>query len=409
MTLTPQSATCPHFPFDPPQDPLSLSATHLQLSEQRPVSKVTLPPGQLDTEAWLVTGYDEVVRLYRESELFVRGTADGVVPFIKAAPIIITLDGEEHRRIRGLVKNAFSPSKVRRLRPEIEESAHGLLDAMIDKGAPVDLSEDFAMPLSLDVIARQFALPSSDHAQFRSWNETILSVDPDSREKVPAAMQAMVGYMVGLMRERVENPGEDLVSMVAVNAKAAGVDEAAAGLLAASVVTGGWESTGGALVCGVHRLLTSTDRVGETLYSRLVAEPALIPTAVEELLRVVPSGVLGATQPRRATRDTELGGVQIRAGDLLIPSSDAAGRDPAVFTDPEAVDLARHPNPHLAFGSGPHMCVGAPLGRLELQVALEILTRRMPALHPAIPDTELEWRWDAGFIRRPVTYPVAWA
>ncbi|RKS68146.1 biflaviolin synthase [Actinomadura pelletieri DSM 43383] len=382
--------------------------THKHLQAQGPVSKVALPAGQPDAEAWLVTGHAEASRVYRDSDLFVRGTADGIAPFLKAAPIIIALDGEEHRRIRSLVKGTFSPAKVRRLRPAIEDLANALLDEMIAKGEPADLVAEFAMSLTLRVIGRQFAIPEADFDELRAWNEAIVSVSPDAHQRAPAAMQAMVEYMVALMRERVHDPGEDLVSAVALNAKAAGVDEASAGLLAASVVTGGWESTGGALVCFTHRLLTTKGADGESLYSQLTRDPAIIPTAVEELLRIVPNGVLGATQPRRATRDTELGGVHIRAGDLVIPSSDAAGRDPQVFSDPEGIDLTRSPNPHLAFGSGAHVCLGAPLGRLELQVAFESLTRRLPALRLAVPADELEWRWDAGFIRRPATYPVAW-
>jgi nocardicin N-oxygenase len=409
VALTPQTA-CPRFPFDPPADPLGLAATHMQLQAHGPVSKVALPLGQADAEAWLVTGHAEAVRVYRDTDTFVRGSADGISPFMKAAPIIITLDGEEHRRIRGLVKAAFTPSKVRRLRPEIENAVADRLGAMLASGEPADLSEDFALPLTLGVIGHQFGIPEADYERFRAWNEAIVSVAPDAHHTAPAAMEAMVGYMVALMRRRLRDPGEDLVSVVAANAQAAGVDEASAGLLAASVVTGGWESTAGALVCATHRLLTTADGPnGSSLYSRLVAEPVLIPTAVEEMLRIVPNGVLGATQPRRATCDTELGGVQIRAGDLVIPSPDAAAYDSAAFAAPETIDLARTPNPHLAFGNGPHICIGAPLGRLELQIAFELLTERLPTLRPAVPASELEWRWDAGFVRRPAAYPVAWS
>jgi nocardicin N-oxygenase len=219
----------------------------------------------------------------------------------------------------------------------------------------------------------------------------------------------MVGYMAQLMPERAADPGDDLVSLVAVNARQTGVDDFEAGLLAASLVTGGWESTGGALVCLVHRLLTTNGPDGNSLYSALCGDPTLIPTAIEELLRVVPNSVLAATQPRRAVRDVELGGVLIRVGEVVIPSPDSAGRDPKVFPDPETLDLARSPNPHLAFGNGAHVCIGAPLGRLELQVALELLTHRLPALRLAVPADELMWRWDRSVIRRPETYPVAWS
>lgn len=409
MTLTPkdQSAGCPAFPFAPPEDPLGLPSIHSALHQQGPVVKVALPPGQQDVEAWLATGHEEVLRVYRD-DAFQRAPADGVRPFLQASPIIIALDGEHHRRVRGLVQAAFTPAKVRKLRPAIEDLAAGLLDEMLETGEPGDLAEDFAMKLTLGTIATQFAIPEQDYSQFRGWAEALITVSPGQADAARTAMEAMVGYMAQLMPQRAGAPGDDLVSMVAVNAEASGVDAVEAGLSAASLVTGGWESTGGALICLVHRLLTTDGKDGNSLYSALAADPALIPTAIEELLRITPNSVLAATQPRRAVRDVELGGVLIRAGEVVIPSPDSAGRDPKVFPDPETLDLTRSPNPHLAFGSGSHVCIGAPLGRLELQVALELLTRRLPALRLTVPADELVWRWDRSVIRRPETYPVVW-
>ncbi|MFP3963013.1 cytochrome P450 [Actinomadura fulvescens] len=156
-----------------------------------------------------------------------------------------------------------------------------------------------------------------------------------------------------------------------------------AGLLAASLVSGGWESAAGALAAFAYLTLT-TIQDGTSLYARLCAEPALIPTAVDELLRVAPNSVFGATQPRRVARDVQLGDVLVRAGELLIPS------------------------PHLAFGSGAHICVGAHLARLELQIALQQLTQRLPSLRLATAPENLRGRWDASVIRRPDTLPVTW-
>ncbi|WP_395108467.1 cytochrome P450 [Actinomadura sp. SCN-SB] len=404
----PGAVGCPHFPFEAPADPLDLPEVHRALQDAGPVSKVMLPPGQPDTEAWLVTGHAEALRVYRDDDTFSRAAADGVRPFLKAAPIIIALDGEHHRRVRGLVSAGFTPRMVARSRAAIKDLAVELLDEMIGAGEPGDLAEGWATRYTLAVIARQFDLPPADYPQFRAWSEAVVSVDPEHQAQAPAAMEAMVGYAAGLLPARAENPGEDLLSLIATNAVASGVDLAEAGLLAVSLVVGGWETTAGALVSGVHRLLTTTDEDGHTLYSRLCAEPELIPTAVEEVLRSVPNSVLGATQPRRATRDVELGGVLVREHEIVIPSPDSAGRDPKAFDDPERVDLARNPNPHLAFGSGPHMCIGAHLGRVELQVAFEVLTSRLPGLRLAVPVGELDWRFDLSVIRRPARYPVAW-
>jgi nocardicin N-oxygenase len=408
LTAQPGSGGCPHFPFPVPADPLDVSAPHRRLQETAPLAKVVLPPGQADREAWFVTGHAEALRVYRDAETFERRSADGVAPFLAAYPVIVALDGEHHRRVRGLVQNGFAHSRVQRLRPAIEDVAAALVDEMVLAGEPADLGDAFAVPLTLQVIARMFDLPKGDYERFRAWADTLATADVSTQAQAQEAMQAMVGYAAALLPERAADPGEDLLSLVAVNAREAGVDDFEAALLVASLVVAGWESTPAALVSSVHRLLITDDGGGRSLYARLCDEPALIPTAVEEMLRIVPNSVLGATNPRRATRDVELGGVLVRAGELCIPSPDSAGRDPAVFDDPGGIDLARSPNPHLAFGNGPHVCVGAPAARMELQVALETLTARLPALRLAVPAGDLTWPFDRGVARRPASYPVAW-
>lgn len=404
----PDSAGCPHFPFPVPSDPLDISAAHRCLQDAAPLSKVALPPGQPDREAWFVTGHAEALRVYRDAETFERRSADGVAPFLAAYPVIVALDGEHHRRVRGLVQNGFAPARVQRLRPEIEDLAAGLVDEMVLAGEPADLDDAFAVPLTLHVIARMFDLPKGDYERFRAWADTLATADVSTQAQAQEAMQAMVGYAAGLLPERAADPGDDLLSLVAVNARESGVDEFEAALLAASLVVAGWESTPAALVSSVHRLLVTDGGDGRSLYARLCDDPGLIPTAVEEMLRIVPNSVLGAANPRRATRDIELGGVLVRAGELCIPSPDSAGRDPAVFDDPEGIDLARSPNPHLAFGNGSHVCVGAPAARMELQIALETLTSRLPTLRLAVPADDLVWPFDRGVARRPAHYPVAW-
>jgi nocardicin N-oxygenase len=389
--------------------PLDLPDTHAELQRRGPVARVALPEGQSDAWAWLVTGYEETRAVYRDAGVFARATADGISPFQTTYPIIIALDGEHHRRVRGLATSGFTPRQAERLRPAITAHATELVDAMLAGGEPADLVEQFAIPLTLGTIASLFELPAGDHGKFRGWAEVLVSVDPAVTAHAGEAMASMVAYMADLLVRRREDPGEDLLSLVAANAHRTGVADSEAGLLVASLVVAGWDSTAGAVVTFTHRLLSSTGADGAGLYSRLCADAALIPAAVEELLRIVPNSVLAATQPRRVLRDVRLGGVQIRAGDLVIPSPDAAGRDPRAFPEPERVDLERSPNPHLAFGAGPHVCIGAHLARLELQVALETLTSRLPALRLAVPPGDLDWPFADGFIRRPSAYPVAWS
>lgn len=414
MTLTPSTpeqptpSGCP-FPFAPPADPLELPDEYARLHQQAPVTRVKLPPGQADEYGWIATGYEEALRVYQDDETFSRAQGDGVAPGLKAHPIIVALDGDEHREKRGLAQGEFSPAKMRKRRGLVEELAEAQLEEMLAKGEPADLVADFAMPLTLHVLGSLFDIPREDYPKFRGWAEALVTVDPGQPERAVQVMGAMTAYVAELMPARAANPGDDLVSAIALKAQQQGVDIMDAGLVAVSLVTGGWESTGGQMVSSIHKLLTTTGPDGTSLYSALCADPDLIPTAVEEMFRVVPNSVLGTTQPRRATRDVELGGVLIRAGEVVFPSPDAANRDPARFTDPDVIDLTRKPNPHIAFGNGPHVCIGAPLGRLEIESALRLLTRRLPALRLAVPAEDLVWPFGSRVIRYPDSYPVAWS
>ncbi|MFD0534926.1 cytochrome P450 [Actinomadura luteofluorescens] len=236
--------------------------------------------------------------------------------------------------------------------------------------------------------------------------DLFLSTGADRAADNERAMLEMTAYMAGrlggLMSD-VDPASEDvgLLSVIAANAvrRQTGLEEAA--LLAASVVIAGWETTAAAIGGFLFRLLTAREQGGDTLYRLLAAQPHRIPGAVEELLRTTPGTAFESAQPRRAAREVDLGGVRLRAGDLVIPAVDRANRDPDVFEDPEHIDFQRTPNHHLAFGGGPHVCLGAPLARLELTTALRELTRRFPdaRLHHAPHD--VVWN-TATSIRHPV-------
>src|SRR5918999_1783660 len=364
LTDHPFQTACPDFPFQQPlHAPLRLAPEHRALAGLSAV-RVRLPEGQADEFAWLAVSYAAVQKVYRDPA-FSRAQADGVKPFLKLAPVLVALDGEEHLRIRRLVKSEFTPAKVRRLAPMIEARARRLLDAMADRGR-ADLVADFAMPLTIETIA-------------------------------------------GLMAARrgIDDGDGDLLAMIGENAAATGVSDFEAALLAASLVGGGWESTASSIVTFTLRLLTERDEDGVPYYARLCARPQLIPAAIEELLRTTPNSIFGATQPRRALEDVDLDGVLVRAGEIAIPSHDAAALDPREFPDPDHLDFERGHNSHMAFGSGAHVCIGAPLARAELRIACEGLTERFPGLRLEAEPSELVWKWD-GTIRQPTALPVAW-
>ncbi|MFI0357457.1 cytochrome P450 [Actinomadura sp. 9N407] len=350
--------------------------------------------------------HETAQRVYRDDSTFLRGTADGVLPFLRLAPLILVQDGPHHKKLRSLVNREFTRPRIDRFRPAIEALADRRLQALIAAGEPGDLVDLLAWPLSLHAIAELLGAPEEGREQFGAWGDMLLSTGPDRAAQNATAMAEMAGYAARLMDERSGDPGQDVVSAAVANAEHHGIDKQEAALLIASLVIAGWETTAAAIGASVYKLLTTHDTDGSTLYQRLCASPGLIPTAVEELLRVIPNSWMETGQPRRAARDVELAGVLVKAQDLVLVAHDAANRDAAVFDDPHSIDLARTPNPHLAFGSGVHFCLGAHLARLELNVALEKLTQEMPGLRLAAD--EISWNRDTP-IRRPEALPVAWS
>ncbi|SNS56899.1 cytochrome P450 [Actinomadura mexicana] len=392
---------CQDVPVDGhrPTDPMGLSALYNGLA---PVTRVRLPEGH---EAFLVTGHADCLRVLREHDTFRRAGADAIPPYPRTSPTMLARDGREHRVHRDLVANAFAPARIDRYRPSVERLTSRLLDALVQAGDPIEVNEQLAMPLTLGVIGGAMGLPEDDLPLFRTWGDMFLSTGADHAAENERAMLEMSAYMAGrlggLMADAEPGPEEaDLLAVIAGNAvrRQTGLEEAA--LLAASVVIAGWETTAAAIAGHLFRLLTTREDGGDTLYRLLAAHPHHIPRAVEELLRTTPGTVFESAQPRRAVREVELGGVRLREGDLVIPAIERANRDPDVFEDPEHIDFRRAQNSHLAFGSGPHVCLGAPLARLELAVVLRELTRRFPAarLHHAPHDVV----WNTGTsIRHP--------
>ncbi|MBA9002205.1 cytochrome P450 [Thermomonospora cellulosilytica] len=362
---------------------------------------MTLPDGR---PAWLVTGYEECREVFQDP-VFSRAQADGVPPYPTLGGLLLALDGERHRRVRGVAQRGFSAGRIARLRPQVEALAERLLDLMVAGGDRAELFGRFGLPFALGNITRMLGVHDADYAQIRAWGDGLLATGPDAARRSRVAVEQMSAYMGGLVAQRRARPDEGLLSEVVARGDEAGLTEPELVMLAVALIIAGWETTAAAIVTFTYTLLT-TEADGGSAYRLLCRRPDLIPGAIEELLRTVPNSWLDS-QPRRATADVTLAGVTIRAGDLVIPAHDAAGRDPAAFPDPERFDVTRTPNPHLAFGHGPHFCLGAHLGRLELQVAFAALTRRLPDLRLAVADEDLTWR-TATTIRCPEQLPVIW-
>jgi cytochrome P450 len=365
------------------------------------------------TPIWFLTRHEDVAAVLMDDERFVRDpklalseeelAAQPTPPAIAAIENhMLNRDGEDHRRLRRLVTKAFTPKMVEQLRPRIQAIADDLLDA-VEADGEMDLSSDYAFPLPITVIAEMLGVPGSDHARFKEWSDAIISpvVKDDELEQFFAQMGDFVAYLTDFFAARRVDPQDDLVSalLAAHDAEDALSEEELFGTVVLLIVAG-HETTVGLIGNAVVNLLEQPEQL-----ALVRDDPSLLVAAVEELLRF--EGPVERSLNRWAAADVELGGMTIGRGDLVIPILAAADRDPVRFPEPDRLDVARSDTRHLAFGRGSHYCLGAPLARLETQIALATLFRRLPGLRLAVPRAELEWRATPGF-RRAVALPLTW-
>nr|WP_243774858.1 cytochrome P450 [Actinomadura barringtoniae] len=316
---------------------------------------------------------------------------------------MVSMDPPQHTRLRGLIAKAFTPRRLEQTRPRIQQIADGLLDRMAEAGPPADLAEQLALPLPVTVICELLGVPEPDHERFQAWSEAFVSTTAHTGEEIRAAAAALDGYFSELVARRRAEPADDLLSALI---QARDVDDKLTERELVSLSTGilvaGYETTAGQIVNFTYTLLTHRDQL-----DLLRANPALLPNAIEELLRFVPLNNSSAALPRVATEDLELGGAAIQQGDVVLVARPSANRDESIFDAPDRLDLAREPHPHLAFGYGPHHCLGAQLARIELQVALGALFERFPDLRIAVPEDGLDWK--SGLMVRGLRgLPLAW-
>ena len=346
--------------------------------------------------AWLLTRYDDVAAAFRDARL----SSDRASPLARGGgeddPVVAVLarwmvfrDPPEHTRLRRALHGAFTPPAVEAWRPAIERVVDELLDGLGDE---VDFATEFAVPLPALVIAELLGLPRADHDRFRAWSEELATLvfasgEPDRHRRGRAALSALSAYLREHLAQRREQPRDDLLGALAA-ADSLTADEAVAN--AVLLLFAGHETTTTLLANGLAVLLAHPGEL-----RRLRAEPALMATAVDELLRYEgPSKLI----PRWAVEDVELRGRRIEAGSLVYLVQAAANRDPRRFAEPDRLDLARHPNPQLGFGYGLHYCLGGPLARLETSIALSRLLARRGDLDLAGDPP----RWRANLLGRSV-------
>jgi cytochrome P450 len=374
--------------------------TLARLREAGPVVRVKLP---FYGRVWLATTHAAVNEVLRDERTFVRdarnaGKRDRLGfgwwlprPLRVLGENMLSSDGPDHRRLRHLVDQAFTRHSVEALRPRIAGLCDALLDRMAGSGR-VDLIGQFARPLPLTVICELMGLPPRDRPRFSRWVADMVSVDSllGLVLLLPALIQ-LTRYFGRHLRECRRRPRPGLMTAL-VQAEQDGDRLSEEELLSTAflLLFAGHETTVHLIGGGVLALLERPEQKG-----RLLSDWSLAPSAVEELLRFVSPVQL--SEARHVGRDLEFHGRALRRGDYVTGMLAAANADPARFVDPERLDVARSPNPHVAFGTGTHFCVGAQLARVETQVALERLFTRFPRLSLAAPASTLRYGGAIGF------------
>ena len=391
-------------------------ATYETFARMRTEDPVYRQPG-LDGETmlWFVTRYEDVVAALLDDRRFVRDPAlalpeDQLAAFRAQAPAaleyldthMLNKDGDEHRRLRRLVAKAFTPRMVEQLRPRVQQIADGLIDTVLDRGE-MDLVDDFAFPLPITVIAELLGIPVADRDRFRSWSSAIVTpaFTPEELERSVVLLDEFVAYLLRLFERRRGSTETDLISaLLRVDEEGDTLGERELSSMVALLIVAGHETTVSLIGNAVLVLLQHDEH-----RAALAHDPARVGAAIEELLRF--DGPVERALNRWASEDVELGGRTIRRGEGVILILGSADRDAGRFADPDELDFDRADNKHVAFGRGSHYCLGAPLARLEAEVALTTLLRRLPALRLTVPAEQLSWR-PVPLFRSLASLPVAW-
>ncbi|GII96188.1 cytochrome P450 [Sinosporangium siamense] len=387
-------------PFAPP-------SAYERLREQAPINKIHLTSGG---EAWWVSGHEEGRAVLVDPRFSSDKRKDGFPLFMLDAatlrqirsqpPLMLGMDGAEHSAARRPVIGEFTVKRLAALRPRIQDIVDHFIDDMLAADRrPVDLVQALSLPVPSLVICELLGVPYTDHDFFQSRSTMMLRrTSSEDRLRAFAELRA---YIDDLVTRKESDPGDDLLSrQIARQRRQGTLDHAGMVGLAFLLLTAGHETTANMISLGVLGLLSHPEQLAV-----VKADPGRTPMAVEELLRYFT--IADGVTTRLATEDVKIGGVSIKAGEGVIVSTLSANWDPAAFKDPAELDVERGARHHIAFGFGPHQCLGQNLARMELQIVFDTLFRRVPTLRLAAPAGDLPFKTDSvvyGVHELPVTW-----
>ncbi|TWH15742.1 hypothetical protein L618_000300003160 [Rhodococcus rhodochrous J45] len=377
------------YPFAavPPQDAVQ---RYVAISAERPMTKMTMPIGG---DVWVIHR-NAAARDMLSDPRFVRKpfrTGERAVPYFVEFPDFLksTIQFEDpphHTKLRKLVQKSISPKRVRAMRESAVEFANELIDEMVAEGAPANLVSDYAVALPIQMLSNLLGVPPEDRPKFQKWSAATLAVANMPEDEVVQNMTELFMYLSALIEDRRKNPREDLLSDLA-NApdKDDSLTDGEILPIAMILIVAGFDNTANFICSGVLSLLKNPDQLAVLLED----VDAVAPTAVEEILRngrmsiydTVAGG--GGLVPFVATEDVEIDGQVIAEGEAVLVDPASVNHDAVAVSDPGTFDVRRKDNPHLTLSYGLHHCLGAPLARMEMQVAITELFKRLPGLRLA--------------------------
>ncbi|WP_437683570.1 cytochrome P450 [Sorangium sp. So ce131] len=386
--------TCPYAP----------PAQHEQLRREAPVAKVKLPSG---ATAWAVTRHEDIKTVLSDPRFSANRRHPSFPhlspeppPQLISKPLLLDMDGQEHASSRRAVVGEFSVKRMAALAARIQQIVDEHIDAMLAGPRPVDLVRALSLPVPSLVICELLGVPYADHEFFQARSASLVSRKSSNEEKARSFFE-LLAYLDKLVRDKEQNPTDDLLGRQIVKLREEGAyDREAMVNMSFLLLLAGHETTANMISLSTLVLLKHPEKLAV-----LRQDPAKTPAAVEELLRyfTIAEGAVA----RVAIEDVELGGALIRAGEGVVVLANTGNRDPAVFEHGGELDVERGARNHVAFGFGPHQCLGQNLARLELQIVIDTLFRRIPTLRPAAREEELSFKDDAA-VYGMHEFPVTW-